>query len=47
LDLVDLAFAVFLATGLQYEQLSVSRESLQLGQQLSHGHSLSVADSAR
>jgi hypothetical protein len=34
LDVVDLAFAVVLATGLHYEQLGVPREPLQLGQHL-------------
>ena len=43
LDLIDLALAVVLATGLKCHQLRVPREHLESGQHLSHCHTLSVA----
>jgi hypothetical protein len=46
LELVDLPLAVVLAAGLEREQFGISRELLQLGQQFSYRHALSVASSA-
>ena len=47
LELVDLAFAVVLAAGLEREQFGISRELLQLGQQFSHRHAVRVARRAQ
>jgi hypothetical protein len=47
LHLIDLAFAVVLATGLEGEQLCVPRERLECYQHVSHCHALRVATSAR
>jgi hypothetical protein len=38
LELVDLALAVVLATGLEGQDLRVARQVLELGQQFSYGH---------
>jgi hypothetical protein len=46
LEFVELALAVVLAAGLEREQFGISRELLQLGQQFSYRHALSVASSA-
>jgi hypothetical protein len=43
LELVNLTFAVVLAAGLEGEQFGISRELLQLSQQFSYRHALSVA----
>jgi hypothetical protein len=43
LDLIDLALAVVLTTGLERQQLSVPRERLERGQPVSNSHSLSLA----
>jgi hypothetical protein len=43
LDLIDLALAVVLTTGLERQQLSVPRERLERGQHVSYSHPLSVA----
>jgi hypothetical protein len=45
LDLVDLAFAVVLAGGLEGEHVQVARQVLELAKQLSYRHLLSVATS--
>jgi hypothetical protein len=47
LEVVDLAFAVVLAAGLEGEDFQVARQVLQLGQQISNRHALSVAQQAR
>jgi hypothetical protein len=38
LELVDLALAVILATGLERQDLQVARQALELGQELSYRH---------
>ncbi len=38
LELVDLAFAVVLAAGLEGQDLKVAEQVLELGQQFSYGH---------
>jgi hypothetical protein len=43
LELVDLAFAVVFAAGLKGQDLQVPGEVLQLGQQFSYRHALTVA----
>jgi hypothetical protein len=43
LEFVDLALAVVFAAGLEGEDLQVAREDLQLGQQFSYCHPLTVA----
>jgi hypothetical protein len=43
LELVELALAVGLATGLEGQDLQVAGEVLELGQQVSYGHLRSVA----
>jgi hypothetical protein len=43
LDFVDLAFAVLLAASLERQQLRVPGQLLQMGQQVSDRHSLSVS----
>jgi hypothetical protein len=47
LDLVDLAFAVVLAAGLEGQQLGVPRECLEGCQDVFHCHALSVATPVR
>jgi hypothetical protein len=44
LDLVELALAVVLTAGLEGEHVCVPREALELGEQLSNRHALSVSD---
>jgi hypothetical protein len=46
LDLIDLAFAVVLASGLEGEQFGFPRERLEGCQHVSHSHALSVARAA-
>jgi hypothetical protein len=46
LELVDLALAVVFAAGLEGEDLEVAGEVMELGQQFSYRHLLSVAMSA-
>jgi hypothetical protein len=43
LELVDLTLAVLLATGLESEDLQVAGQVLELGQQFSYCHPLTVA----
>ena len=45
-ELVDLAFAVVLAAGLEGQDLQVTGKVLKLGQQVSYRHALSVAHRA-
>jgi len=45
-ELVDLAFAVVLAAGLEGQDLQVTGKVLKLGQQVSYRHALTVAHRA-
>jgi hypothetical protein len=47
LRLIDLAFAVLLAAGLEGEQFRIPREPLQGGQQVAYCHALRVTAPAR
>jgi hypothetical protein len=47
LELIDLALAVLLAPSLEGEYLQVAGKVLQLGQQFSYRHALTVARQAR
>src|SRR5215213_1375445 len=47
LDLVDFAFAVVVAAGLEGEHFHISRQALQALQQFSYGHAPSVATRTR
>jgi hypothetical protein len=46
LELIDLALAVVLAAGLEGQDLQVAGEVLELGQQFSYRHPLTVARQA-